>query len=409
LNFNRGVNNLLCIVYETILKMIPPTVEKRIVNFVNKSANADELKDLEIWIRDPRNQNVFKEYVKTHFILILSKSNSEGTEEIRSKLLQEIRKEKRRAKKLHFRSIYKYAASIVLLATSGYFIYNQTVESKADQILVPKEETITLQLGDGTTKVINENGAIQITDTDGNIVGKQQGGKLVYEDKLPVEKLVYNTLIVPYGKRFDLILSDGTHVFLNAGTSLKYPVQFISGHNRSVFLNGEAFFDVSKDKEHPFVVNAEGLSIDVLGTKFNVANYKEDTHTEVVLVEGSVGLSPSGNPGKEGNENLELHPGFKGSFHKLDRTISSKKVNTSIYTGWLNGDVVFRNARFENIARRLERLYNVTIVNNNEELNDEIFNASFEVDNEGINDILRYFKKVYNIEYKIADDKIIID
>lgn len=108
-------------------------------------------------------------------------------------------------------------------------------------------------------------------------------------------------------------------------------------------------------------------------------------------------------------ENVILKPGAKGSFNKVEKTISTKKVNTSIYTAWVKGDVVFRNARFQNIAKRLERLYNVRIINNNKQLDTEVFNASFEVENENINDILRYFNKVYQIEYKIANDTIIIN
>jgi ferric-dicitrate binding protein FerR (iron transport regulator) len=386
--------------------MVSPEIEKRIVNFLNKSANANELNDLEIWIKDPKNQSILKEYVKTHFVVTLSKSNPDSSV-IRSSLLREIRKEKRRAERLSVRSILKYAAILVFIVGAGYFINNEFFRFTNDQVIIPKEEAITLQLEDGSTRIIREDGSVQVTDKNGNIVGKQEGAKLVYDDKSPIEKLVYNTLTVPYGKRFDLVLSDGTQVVLNAGTSLKYPVQFISGRNRDVFLKGEAFFDVAKDAEHPFVVDAGKLTVQVLGTRFNMTTYEEDTHTEVVLVEGSVSLNPDKNP--DSKDNVVLKPGSKGFYNKSQGTISITKVNTSIYTAWVNGDVVFRNAPFENIAKRLERLYNVTIINNNQRLANEVFNASFEVDNENINDILHYFNKVYHIEYKIADNTIIID
>ncbi|MDC6365861.1 MULTISPECIES: FecR family protein [Flavobacteriaceae] len=386
--------------------MVSPEIEKCLVNFVNKSANVEELRVLEVWIKDLKNHSVFEEYVKTHFIVTLANSNPDSSA-IRFSLLEEIRKEKRKRRILSTNFFLKYAAILLFMVGAGYFINNEFGQNDSDQqLIVPKEEVITLQLEDGTTRVIEENGSVQVKDRRGNILGKQQGSKLVYDTAPATYELVYNTLTVPYGKRFDVVLSDGTHVFLNAGTSLKFPVQFIPGQNREVFLNGEAFFDVVKDTENPFLVNVDELSVQVLGTKFNVANYTEDTFTDVVLVEGSVDLDPGDNGTVE---NVILKPGAKGSFNKVEKTISTKKVNTSIYTAWVEGDVVFRNARFQNIAKRLERLYNVRIINNNRELDNEVFNASFEVENENINDILRYFNKVYQIEYKIANDTIIIN
>src|SRR5690606_36367432 len=104
------------------------------------------------------------------------------------------------------------------------------------------------------------------------------------------DKLAYNTLKIPFGKKFRLQLSDGTMVHINSGSTLKYPIKFIAGENRQVYLDGEAFFDVAKDKKHPFIVNADNLNVRVLGTHFNVSNYPEDAVTDVVLVEGSVGM-----------------------------------------------------------------------------------------------------------------------
>ena len=115
------------------------------------------------------------------------------------------------------------------------------------------------------------------------MVGNQNGNKIVYDTETTLEKLVYNTIKIPYGKRFELQLSDGTIVHLNSGTTLKYPVKFIASGNRQVFLDGEAFFDVAKDKTHPFVVNADNLNVRVLGTHFNVSNYPEDKLTDIVL------------------------------------------------------------------------------------------------------------------------------
>ncbi len=386
--------------------MISPEIENRIVKFVNKSANAGDLKALEEWIQEPQTHSIFREFVKTHFAITIGMSNPDPNA-IRERLLKEIRKEKR----LHFvhtmRSVLKYSAVIIFILGLGYFFRNEISNLDTEVIVVPKDEAITLQLENGDIKVIKEDGTSEVLDANGNIVGNQQGTKLVYDKEIIIEKLVYNTLKVPNGKRFDVVLSDGTHVFLNAGTSLKYPIKFIQGKNRKVFLNGEAFFDVTKDEEHPFVVNAQALDVQVLGTKFNMTTYDEDAKSEVVLVEGSIAMN-SENAVSE-SEGTILEPGFKGSYDKSEGVITTQKVNTSIYTSWISGNVIFRNAAFDSIVKKLERLYNVTIINNNEQLANERFNANIEVDNETIEQVLNYFNKVYQIEYTIVNNKIVIN
>ena len=200
-------------------------------------------------------------------------------------------------------------------------------------------------------------------------------------------------------------LSDGTTVHLNSGTTLKYPVKFIAGENRQVFLDGEAFFDVAKDKKHPFIVNADNLNVRVLGTHFNVSNYPEDAVTDVVLVEGSVGMY---NVKEEfdANKNTVLKPGYKGSFNKQNNVIFTKPVITDIYTSWINGGLTFRNMTFKNIITKLERRYNVTIVNKNEKLANEKFNASFS--DESIEKVMSYFNDIHGINYTIKNNQILI-
>ena len=209
---------------------------------------------------------------------------------------------------------------------------------------------------------------------------------------------------MPYGKQFEIQLSDGTKVHLNAGTSLKYPVKFVDGKTRQVFLEGEAFFDVTSDKKHPFIVNAEALNVEVFGTEFNVSSYPEDSTTEVVLIEGSVALYNENETLKEG---VTIVPGTKGSHDKNDQSISVEKVNIELYTQWMKGSLIFRNSSFETISKKLERHYNMKIINTNEQLDKEIFNASFK--EEPIDIILSYFKNSYDIKYRIEDNTIYIN
>ena len=307
------------------------------------------------------------------------------------------------------RTAWKYisAAAVFLgLLTVGYFYQQDLVDDNSYTTLAPKKQSITLQLDNGNITTLSEDGTSKVLDPSGKIIGSQNGGQLVYNNESSSEKIIYNTLSVPYGKRFQLQLSDGTKAYLNAGTVLKYPVNFLKGKNRQVFLTGEAFFDVAKDADHPFIVNADKLNIRVLGTRFNVSTYPEDKTTDVVLEEGSVRLfakTENFNPEKS----TLLEPGHKGSFSKEDNSITTKAVNTDIYTSWINGELVFRNMTFENILKKMERHYDVNIVNTNATLANEEFNARF--GDEPIQKILEYFKITYAIDFTVDDNKITIN
>ena len=354
------------------------------------------------WIQTKSNVQEFKSYVNTHYAIIFS-MNELDSDKIKKELLLRIRKDKSIYSKLKVRSILKYAAIAIVFISVGYF-YQDFSKVQSVNDVVPQEEFITLQLDDGNIKIISEDGTSKVKDKKGNVVGEQNGAQLVYNNKGEFEKLEYNTLNIPYGKRFELLLSDGTKVHLNAGTSLKYPVKFLEGEIRHVFLSGEAYFDVSENKENPFIVNADDLNIEVLGTAFNVSTYPEDLNTDVVLVEGSVSLYT----GKENDvkSNTLLEPGFTGSFNKKEKSISTKPVITSIYTAWIYGELVFRDIMFSNILKKMERHYNVQITNTNLKLTDEKFNASF--GDEPIEKILNYFEITYGVEFTMEENNEII-
>ncbi|ASO07360.1 FecR family protein [Arenibacter algicola] len=314
------------------------------------------------------------------------------------------------------KSIIKYTAAIAIvtvLIAIPFFYHSQFKIKNKQNSSIAKEtldkngeasEVITLQLQNGEIEIIEEDGTSKVLDNKGNIVGKQKGNQLSYNHNKTSDKLEYNTLKVPFGKNFELILSDGSKVHLNAGSSLRYPIQFVPGKERQVLLKGEAFFDVAKDHSNPFIINSGELNIRVLGTKFNVSAYEEDELTEVVLVEGSVGLY---NESEEfHSESFLLTPGNKGSFDKHKNTIDSQEVITGLYTSWMNGELVFRNMTFENILKKMERHYNVSVVNNNPGINEEKFNASFR--NAPIEKVMEYFRSIYQLDFTINGKEITI-
>tara|TARA_R110002167_G_scaffold91462_1_gene246156 strand:+ start:1590 stop:2750 length:1161 start_codon:yes stop_codon:yes gene_type:complete len=386
--------------------MISKEIENCIVKYFSQSANITDLDLLNDWISVEENQTTFKTYVKTHFAINLA-MNDPDLENIKEKLLKEIRRANNHTA-IRYLPYLKYAAVAILFLGLGFLWKSNVNENTPIRQIVPRVDAITLELEDGTLEIIHENGTKNVLNSKGEVIGVQKGKTLVYGKNVSESVLAYNTINVPNGKKFNLVLSDGSEVHLNSGSSLKYPMKFNKDLKRQVYLYGEAYFEVTHDKEHPFVVNSDELDVLVYGTKFNVSNYPEDPDTEVVLVEGSVSLTEINKIGKE-KEEFFLMPGYKGSFNKSNKSIIDEKVNTALYTSWMNGNLVFRNTPFDVITQKLERHYNVKIINNNAKLGHEKFNATIEINNETIEQVFSYFNKVYQIEFEIMENNIIIN
>jgi transmembrane sensor len=377
--------------------------ERLIVKFITNQASKEEIETLTEWLKDEENKIIFKDFVKTNYASDAVMYTFDATE-VRKLLSERIQKQNTVFQKRRFSSYYKYAAIFVLLLGGFYFYQNSVSINPKENVVIPKENEIVLQLDNKSEETIDPSEERNVTDKFGNVIGKQKKNRLVYYKALSEGKLVYNTLKIPYGKKFEIQLSDGTVVHLNSGTSLKYPVQFLKGQSRQVFLNGEAYFEVSKDKRHPFTVNTKEVNVEVLGTKFNVSTYAEDVSTDIVLVEGKVSLYKDK---KSIVNQVFLVPGLKGSNAKGHQEITTEAVNTDYYTAWMKESLVFKNTPFNAIIKKLERQYSVTFINRNKMLGKEIFNARF--DNEPIEVVLKYFSDSYEINYKINKDQIIIN
>ena len=300
----------------------------------------------------------------------------------------------------------KYAAILILVLGSAYFFIPSQNSMHSSSELKIKKEIITLQLDNGDIKTINTNEKSNVLDNMGRIVGIQSGSYLKYSKNISTDKIIYNVLSIPYGEKFKLELSDGTLVHLNSGSSLRYPVKFLSGHERIVFIKGEAYFEVKEDKTSPFIVQSNNVNIRVLGTKFNISSYEEDNLLNTVLVEGSIRLFLPNEEYSESNSTL-LNPGHMASWNKSDNQFKFKEVDTRIHTAWTKGKLVFKNTPFSSIRKKLERHYNVTIINNNKKLDDKMYNATFDI--ETIEQVMKSFNENFSINYTIIKNKIIIN
>lgn len=382
-------------------------IENLLVKYLNQASTADELDILNEWIKNPENKEIFKSYIESNYSITLALVGSDF-EKTLEYIGEEIRKQRKIQRNYKAQKILKYAAVVIIVFSSFLFLKNKQEREFPflDEQIMIKENDIILELGNGKIKVISDNGNEILTDTINNIVVMQKESKLVYNKNSSQNILSYNTLSIPNGKRFKIRLSDGTIVHLNSGSSLKYPVQFLKGKERKVHLKGEAYFDVAYDESDRFIVEAQHMNVGVYGTQFNVNAYPDESTEQVVLVEGAVQMNIVDAKNGE-SDKIMLRPGVMGTFDFDKNEISTQKVDPKIHTAWLNGNLVFQNSTAEMVVKKLQRNYGVTIINR-AHLDGESFNGRFNIEEETIEDIMEYFTKIYDLEFEVIENIIII-
>jgi ferric-dicitrate binding protein FerR (iron transport regulator) len=257
---------------------------------------------------------------------------------------------------------YLVAASVILIAATVYFIkteaWNKNIEkpfAKNNQKdIAPGSDKAVLTLPDGRTIILDEAKNGLVTEDDGVIVTKQDGGELSYHSSDAAE-LAFHTLSIPRGGKFTLKLPDGTMVWLNAESSLRYPTRF-NGQDRNVELDGEAYFEVTPDAKAPFIVtfktpnNNEG-TVKVLGTHFNINSYSDEGVVITTLLEGSVAVSGNG-------ESKLLKPGEQAL---SSSSIKVVKTNADEAVAWKDGKFLFRDATVHTIGEQIKRWYDIDV------------------------------------------------
>jgi ferric-dicitrate binding protein FerR (iron transport regulator) len=224
-------------------------------------------------------------------------------------------------------------------------------------------------------------------------------GNLLYflfraNNRLTKQEPVYNELFAAFGTRSALKLSDGTSVWLNSGSSIKYPDRFI-GNNRTVILKGEAYFEVESDLKKPFIVETSSLSVKATGTKFNVSGYESDNEAEVTLVSGKVEVRTT-----EDNKNVKsskLNINQHLSFNKVNGTTSISDEDIYKYTSWKDGKLVFRNEPLSHVVKKIGQVFNIDIEVQGKEIQDYCYRATFQ--DESLTEILKLLKISSPIDY----------
>jgi len=251
------------------------------------------------------------------------------------------------------------AASIILLLTAGiYYWQHQPLKQQRAAIVKPADEvaqganTAILTLADGS-KITLDSTANQVIRQGATAI-RQQGDSLHYEAKEKGPLIAYNTLATPRGSQFQVTLSDGTKVWLNAASSLQFPVAF-SGGERIVKLTGEAYFEVAGNPQQPFKVVTGGMEVQVLGTRFNLSAYEDESTVKTTLLQGAVKLvSPA--------SQVVLQPGEQGLLPSPLAAFRVRTVNPEDAVAWKNGFFAFDNAGIREVMQQIARWYDVEVV-----------------------------------------------
>lgn len=294
----------------------------------------------------------------------------------------------------------KYAAVILLFVSMGIFWFVNEKKQEVENVTVAKIEhgsmKAQLVLANGrkvdlvpeTNLQLEEEGGTRILTLD-NMVKYSGMDSLVGQSA----EVKYNTLIVPRGGEFSLELADGTRVWLNTESKLRYPVAF-TGEERRVEMDGEVYFEVAKNREKPFIVTVNGVDIRVLGTSFNVSAYQEEVVT--TLVEGKVQL-------KRGDEQVVLSPNQQAIWS--DDKFKVKQVDARNYVLWKEEIFYFEDVDLETILDDMARWYNVTIFYVNPTLKKMKFSVEIKR-YEDINEILRRIEQTKRVKFEIKDRTI---
>ena len=254
----------------------------------------------------------------------------------------------------------RYAAVIMIPLIVGGIWWGISSGRKEKQPLVAQKSfpvlrktDVILELADGKKMVLKgkQEKMIQVGE---KLVVKQAAGELVYSDSVGNTRVDTNILRVPKGGEFKLQLADGTRVYLNSATKLKYPVAF-EGEERRVYLEGEAYFEVAKDAERPFFVVTDEMTARVYGTEFNV-NTSSENGVRTVLVEGKVGVTVRGS-----EREYVLKPSEMAFYDRGSGKVDVREVDTDLYTLWRKGMFVFERESLESIMETLSAWYDVEV------------------------------------------------
>ncbi|WP_195437111.1 FecR family protein [Parabacteroides goldsteinii] len=268
---------------------------------------------------------------------------------------QQVRKQTIAKKKTFRLPVWtRYAAMVAIIVFTGMIYFSKQPTSTIREVNMEEFSQPTLLLENGEKIALTEESfSMQKKDV---VIKNDARNKLVYEPQKETQNknVQNNHLVIPKGKTYKLLLSDGTKIWLNSETEITYPTRFV-GNKRVVNLIGEAFFEVAKNKEKPFIVNANGMEVKVLGTSFNISCYTTDKTFNTTLINGSVSVKTNN------KEAQTIVPSEQLTYYKESEQTTIHTVNTELFTSWINGEYIFKDTTLEEIVKKLQRWYDFSV------------------------------------------------
>lgn len=299
------------------------------------------------------------------------------------------------------------AAAIATVISGGalyYYNLNFSKEQPAETAYKidagPGRIGATLTLADGKQINLSDAANGELAKEAGVVITKAENGQLTYQIKgesLTSNKV--NTLTTAKGETYRVRLPDGSLIWLNAASTLKYPSSFANLKDRRVELSGEAYFEISKDKEHPFLVQSRGQTVKVLGTRFNINSYLNEPATATTLLEGSIIFV-------SGDQSTRLIPGEQILASKEGITIK-KNVNIDNIIDWQSGDFNFDGVKLKAALRKLERWYNIEFVLG-DSINDEMEAGGWISRKNNLSAVLKLISKSHQVKFRLDQNKVYV-
>ena len=388
-------------------------IDQLIWRVLDGKASEGEIRGLKGWIEEKEsNREYFRQWKKIWNMTngpTLSVSRKQREKERFLKSIHQLYAGKVRKRRIiHY---WPVAASVVLLV--GVFVgfaLNEWSQMKADQGITQTErivpgvkaelilstgERVCLAQRSEFIEGMKESGIRNDSLAGLNYVGAKIQGKEIGEE------IVYNTMQIPVGGFYQLKLADGTKVWLNSLTQLRFPVTF-AGEERKVYLTGEAYFEVARDSVHPFIVATdEGMEVKVYGTEFNVDTYRKGT-VKTTLVNGKVGIRVSAT-----GEEVRLSPNQMALFTKVTQSIQVENVDPYGAIAWKDGKFVFEDEPIEEIMERLSRWYDVKVFYANERIKKHTFTGII-TRFADISDVLHLMEETAAVEFRIQGDTVTV-
>lgn len=301
----------------------------------------------------------------------------------------------------------RYAAILLLPVAFGLGIYYSLKDNGEQQAVLNQKQAysgskkVTLILGDG--KEVELGKQQSITNADGTKIQADANNGLVYQtEKKEGTKAIFNTLVIPKGANYKLILDDLTQIWLNADSRLTYQVNFNATNTREVYLEkGEAYFKVAKNPDKPFIVRSALMSVQVLGTSFNMNTYSSKVIT--TLVEGKVKMETLGAAAA-----LFLTPGQQGSFDKITGSLKKQEVEVFPFVAWKDGMIVFQNTTMGELMDQLGRLYDCEIEFKDQKLKQLHYTGRAD-QSESLQDILDIIQETSNLKFTIKGRSVTVE